>query len=487
MSFGEAQTLTYAKQFAEPAYLPGDWFLTRDQPVRKPYQVLLYPLIKNFPLHTVSLIARLAGYFLACVGLALIAWRLRITAAQAIVAMGIYLWFDQSLLPGLEWIFKYAESKAIAYGLILLSLWALLSERLRWAAALLGAAATMHIIVGGIATAAAGLTILSERIGSGRMRIQAVGCWCLTGSVALYFIASKFLEKVAPADSGFATVWSYFRSPHYVDISYWDFGALKSLVFIGLIGFLLWIPKLVPGNKAYRIVSRFALWTLAPFVVGLAVQPFSFAPQVLQYLPFRVADTLIALLGIILVIPIIFREVFRAKIHLPLTVMLIALVTWDASKNIPRSIEQRDRFPQGGYWGNSEKTHALYRVCGWVKLNTPAGSRIISSPKINVIPYLCERPVVVTYRDVPTGKADFAEWFRRLQDFNGGEIPSRDGYSAESEIDRNFRRMPTEFYIHLARIYDGQYLLVYKNDEVDLPLVYKTDKWYLYQFESSAE
>ncbi len=488
VSLGETQTLMYAKQFADPDFLPGDWYLTRYQPVRIPFQVLVYPLVMLFPLPVVSLLSRLFGYLCMSIALGLIARRLRLNAAYAWIVLGAFLWLGQSLLPGKEWILKRTESKVIAYALVLFALYALCGKRLRLAGALAGLATSMHILVGGWSTVALGLTVLSRRIGGWRQRAAAAGMWCLSASVAIYCLLVKLKEPPAPAGFDPAYMWAFFRNPHYLDVSEWDFADWESIVFVGLLGVLLAARGLFPDRKEeVGVTAHFALWTLVPYAAGVAAAPFSFAPELLQYYPFRVADTLVPLLGLLIAVPAFFRYFLPPHSRPWLAALLVGFFAWEGWDDFMNDTERRARLPRGGYWSSSSRTQDLYDVCDHIRENTAPGTRLISSPKINVIGYLCERPVVAVFRDVPSGAADFAEWYRRLVDLNGGVEPEKQGYSARSEIDRHFNRLSEEAYLELGRKYDGQYLLVYDRDELQLPHVYGNRRWDVYRLADGSD
>ncbi len=480
MSYGETQTLMYAKQFADSDYLPGDWYLNRYQPVRIPYQVLIYPLVKLFPLHVVSVLARLLGYLCVTVALGLIAHRLRVNAAYACIALGSYLWLNQSLIPAQEDILKMAESKVLAYALVLFAMHALIGNRLRLAGALAGLAMTMHIVVGGWSTAALGLTVLSRQIGGWRDRAAALGLLCVTGSWAIYCVFFKLMEPKPPAGFDVAYMWTYFRNPHHMEAVWWNLADFKTIVFVVLVGLLGGARAIFRGRGAYAVTSSFTLWTLVPFVAGVAASQLSFAARLLQYLPFRVADTLIPLLGLLIAVPIFFRDVLPRQARPLIALLLVGFFFSNATKDLMVDNYRRVRFPRGGHWVGWDETRTLYDVCGWIKENTPSGALLIVTPKINVVPYHCRRPVVVTFRDVPSGAADFAEWYRRLVDFNGGEELEQSGYDAESEIDENFNQLAEADYRALGEKYGGSYLLLYQRAGLSLPHVYGNQLWTVY-------
>lgn len=479
VSLGEVQTLLYAKQLASSDFLPGDWYLNRQQLVRVPFQVLVYPLVALFPLPVVSVLARLLGYFCVTAAFGLIAHRLRLNAAYAFIALGFFLWLDQSLVPGEEWILKRIESKVFAYGFVLFALRALLGRKLWLAGALAGLATTMHILVGLWSTVALGLTVLWLRLADWRQGAAAIGCWLLTASYALYCVYAKLGEPPGPEGFDAAFIWSEFRNPHHLYLSYWGFD-LDTVLFLGLVAILWVAPRFAPNREEYAIVSRFALATLVPFLGGLLVMATPIAPEVLRYMPFRVADALVPLLGLLVAVPVVLRWIPRPQARTLVAAGLVAFCAWEALQGLERGLEQQGRHPRGGHWENRTDTRALYEICDWVRENTPRGSLILTSPRVDVLTYLCERPVVVTFRDVPSGAADLAEWYERLVDLNGGEEPEERGYAARSEVDRNFRGLSASEYLTLGRKYGGRYLLVEDREPLDLERLYEAGDWELY-------
>jgi dTDP-glucose pyrophosphorylase len=488
VSYGETQTLMYAKQFAEPDFLPGDWYLNRVQPVRIPFQILIYPLIKLLPLPVVSLVGRMLAFLAVTAALGWLAFRLRINAAYAAIALGAFLWLDQALIPGEEWIFKRLESKIIAYALVLLALNFLAGKRWRWAGACAGLATTMHILVGGWCTVALALTVLSQRLGTWKERAEALGMWCVTGSAALYFVVRKLGEAPGPAGFDAASLWVNFRNPHYLLVSWWNLEPVPLLTALVFLVLLLAAGRMFPERKTeYGVTAHFALWTLAPFALGLAVSPFSFAPRILEYYPFRVADTLFPLLGLLIAVPVVFRYILPRQARPLVALVLVALFVWRGVDETAGALKDRIRFPRGGYWGSVNKTTELYGICDWVKENTPRGSLMIASPDINVVAYHCERPVAVTFRDVPSSAADLDEWYKRLVDFNGGREPTKQGYAAAGEINSTFNRLSEGQYRQLGKKYGGSYLLVYRRDNLKLPRVYTFRRWTVYRLGAAGD
>ncbi len=268
MAYSESQTLVYAKQYADPGFLPGDWYLSQYQPTRIPYQVFVYPLVQTMPLQDVSLWARLLGYLVAAAGLGLIGHRLRLPAPYIWIALGLFIFLDQAAIPGREWIFRRAESKVIAYGLVLFAVRALMDRRIATAGMLGGLATTMHILVGFWASVALGLTILAERLGSWRARVVAGLSWCMGAAYAFYAVFVRLGEPSASAGFDVSVIWNDFRNPHYTDISRWPWDEPRAL--------LLWFLCVAPwsaSRSCIRHASNFGSCRGSPFLRSYRSKP----------------------------------------------------------------------------------------------------------------------------------------------------------------------------------------------------------------------
>ena len=160
--------------------------------------------------------------------------------------------------------------------------------------------------------------------------------------------------------------------------------------------------------------------------------------------------------------------------------LLLLSFTWFAGQGLLKGYDQRKHFPRGGLHGSYANTAALHESCDWIREYTPPASLILSSPDIDMVNYLCQRPVMATFRNIPSAAADIAEWYQRLVDLNGGVEPRSRGYSASREIDRNFARLSDEAYIDLGRKYGARYLLVQNRRGCRLPRLFQNAYWSVY-------
>ena len=229
------------------------------------------------------------------------------------------------------------------------------------------------------------------------------------------------------------------------------------------------------------MVSRFALWTLPPYILGLLVSPFSWASGVLYWHPFPVATTLVPLLGLMIAVPLLVRLIFRQEVRRWLLIGAALYFFWTGWGGFQQGFERVQSYPEGGRWRSGSRTRDLYDVCHWIRENTPEDAIMIASPRLDPAMMLCRRAVVVGVRSVPSAPGDVSEWHRRLVDFNGGRTPTRLAFLAAEEIEENFYALSRREYRQLGRKYDGSILLMLGRGDVGLPKLYQNNRWTVYR------
>ena len=486
MTKRELDTLPYAKQFADPSYLPGEWYLNLPGTPRRPFQLLLYPLVQLLPLAKVAIVARVLGYLFVSISLGLIARRTGLNAVSACMAIGVYLWLGQSFLPGSNAILKRTEALVAGYGLLFLAVHALMDRKLFLAAVYAGLATTFHVLVGGWGSLAVGLTVVSQRIGTLRQRIAALGLWCIAGCAGLYYVLAFLWEPEVDLPFNAGHIIVYFRNPHHLDPSIWEWPWEVVVAALALMLVTIKVALLHARRPEAVLVSRFALWALLPALCGFMVTPFSFAPQFLSLYPFRVGSTVLLVFGLIIGIPIAIRYLLlwiphrsiRRRVRRVLFLGAATWFFWCAGQRFVDGDDSLRRFPEGATLSSSRSTRQLYYACHWIREHTEPGALLLTSPDVEEVSYLSRRPVVVRFKNDPSKKADIVEWYRRLIEFNGGTEPKQRGYDASAEIDRHFRELSASAYFDLARQYGATYLLLKQRDTVEgLRRIYKNDEW----------
>ena len=387
-------------------------------------------------------------------------------------------------------------------------------------AVLAGLATLFHVFVGGWGSVALGLTVLTSRVGTWRDRFIAIGLWVAACSYVLIIALGSVLEKVRPLVPDPNWIYVFFRNPHHFLPWQFDIDA-DQVIFAVVAGWiLLHVGKYWQGSPMAKTVAQVALWTLLPYGLGLVASLNEHGMAFLKLYPFRVGSCLFLLFGTILTVPVLSR-VQKLWTWLPSSSVLESALCWAASERLAGATGSRvlrtvfspvgsrllltgvallafsdagadfygglddlKRFPMGGKVRSSVRSSRLHRACNWIKKSTPRDALILAPITQGAISYLAERPVVVTFRQVPSAPADVHEWYTRLLAFNRRRIPIRTGYRAGREIQANFDRMSDSEFRRLASRYGASYLLFRQRRKLSLPLRYENADWAVYDLRS---
>ena len=488
LALGEVEAMLYAKQFAIPDFISGDWYLNINQEVRRPFHVLVYPLVKYLPLVAATLIARWVTCLALAVGLGLILWRLQIGVGSTIAIIWFFYDQGQSLPPGTEWFLRLIEAKAVAYAFLFFAIYALGRGRLKLMGVLAGLATLFHVLVGGWGSVALGLTVLTRGTGTWKERFLALGLWVATCSYVLVAAVRGLMAEVPGLTYDPTWIYVFFRNHRHLVPSGFEFDT-EEIIFILIAGWvLLRVGKFWKGSPMAKTVAQVALWTLLPYGLGLLASLSTHGAPFLKLYPFRVGSSLFLLLGTILTIPVLLRTFLTPFGRRLLLIGVAYLALSDAWLDFNRGLDDLKRFPMGAKVRSSvSSTRRLHRACNWIRTSTPRDALILAPITEEAINYLAERPVVVTFRQVPSAPEDVHEWFTRLVAFNRGKVPVRKNYAAAREIRSNFERMSESEFRQLALKYGASYLLFRQRRELLLPLRYENSEWAVYDLRPESQ
>jgi hypothetical protein len=479
LTSNELDTLLTARRFVDPDYLPGDWFLGLAQGPRRPFQFVLWPLLRVASLPVASVLGRLLGYAGLSLALGKLASRLGIGPALAVVLGGLYVAFGQSVAGG-EWLFGTIESKVAAYALVLFALDAWLDARVLKAAILLGLATTLHVLVGAQATLALGLCALLDWPGPPgyRARAQALVVWTLAAAPGLVILADAAGSKVQ-ADPPVSWIYVVFRTPHHSDPTTWHLSWRAWAAILVLGPALVLVPRWRPGQPDLRRLARFASAALVPFALGLLAALLPGGHKFLQLLPFRVGGALAPLLGLLLLgawLAAVLPPLLAKWLPGLLATAVLVLAGLDARAELQT---WRD-FPRGGR-PSLARTEGLdlANAATWIRDHSPRTAVVLAAPTHESVGYLADRAVVVTYKQTPPGHAEVVAWFHRIVAFAGGIVPPERGHALLPALDLRFEQLPPPTYAKLAHDYGGDVLLVRRRD-LTLPVLYRNAGWTVY-------
>ena len=471
LTSNELDTLQTARRWLDAGYVPGDWFLGTDQGPRRPFQVLLSPLLATLPMVWVSVVGRVLGF--AALAWATARLALRVGAAPWLtwLAALLFVGSGQGVVGG-EWLVGQVESKVAAYAFILVGLQAWLDERPVVAGACLGLATSLHVLVGGQASLALTLAWLVERPWrSPRPALRAASAW-LVGALPALVLVWSASRTVVQSDPPMSWIYVVFRVPHHADPNSWAWTWRLLLWLVMLVGVLGWSLRRDDARPERQRLARFGLLALVPCALGLLAAVLPDGHRYLQFLPFRVGALVLPLVALLL--GAAWASDATASWSLPRhrTVLgltgltLVACAGW----SLPRQLAQLLQLPEGGRPMHAGDTAAdLATLARWLRDHGPPGG-VLASPAHDSVGYLSQRPVVATYTQVPPNHTDVVHWYHRIVDLAGGTTPSERGSALLPVLDARFERLPPAQVQELARRYGMRILLARRTDLAWAPL-----------------
>jgi hypothetical protein len=128
--WNEVDVLPLAKHYADPTWIPGDWYLNQPPGYRLLFLALFGRLIAAWGFLATSLIGRLLCYGLVASGLVLIGRKLSLSLPSLLLAVALFLYINRYQgMAAYEWLVGGLEPKAVAYGFVLLAIGLMLEGR----------------------------------------------------------------------------------------------------------------------------------------------------------------------------------------------------------------------------------------------------------------------------------------------------------------------------------------------------------------------
>ncbi len=476
----EAHYLTKAKHAWNASWCAGDFFLESPD-AHLVINWTLGWLTCFFSLPAVAWIGRLIAW-----GLLAWAWR-RASWALVPVPWGSSLsaaWFvfliARADLAG-EWVVGGVEAKALAYGLVLLSIEGL--ARGEWHRVWIwsGAAAAFHVLVGGWAVVTAGIAWCAE----GRCRPAlrrmlpslvigfALACWGVVPGVLL--TQGKSPEVVNRASE----IYVFWRLPHHLAIHKLPAKEFYGRVIdngavLALFGVLVWlVAKTPPLRRLSRMTCGATLVAGIGLLIGLAlVDRPAWAAKVLRYYWFRYYDFALPLGVSMLLTAALARTLARSKAAgCCLLAVLLAPPVWHYQDVLRHRL--RDSTAPANRTTKPES--AWIEMCRWVATNTPPEARFLTPRMSQSFKWYAERPEVVTRKDIPQDAASLVEWARRMRDVHW--LKEQGKWRRFSKLtDQKEARL-----LALARRYDAQYLVTGNRPRLKWKPVFANDAYAVYR------
>ncbi len=491
----EVDRLTVAKQYVDPGWIPGDWYLNQPIGYQALFANIFGRLVEVWGFLVTSIVGRFFCYFLIASALVFLGRRLGLSLPLLLLVVALFL--KKHSAAALEWMIGPLEAKVLAYGLVLWAVERMLNKSYRSMALLLGLATSFHVLVGGYAT----LTVLGWIVLRWKTRLPAIRE--AVPGVLLYLAGSLFaigpiLHEInsPPIPSGAlqpSYIYVFLRNPHHLNPLGWN-----SWVSLCLYLLLLFVSFSVLRSKRpteeisepYKSRSglfEFALISMIPFAMGLAIAPFDRQGHLLQYYPFRFGDVMLPLTAYLLAAcalqDLLFERSYlteRTRKGLLLTgVLILGAIYFTEAHGFWTDLSALRQFP-----GLQQKVYPDQKeMFAWVKDNTPGDSTVVSGPDLDQFSWLSERATIAKFKLIPNTNAAILEWYQRLDDLSGNNSSWKDaGFRGEraKRLAGDYLGLTTAQVQRLMVKYKSDYFLTTVNQRLELPVAHRNTSYVLY-------
>ncbi len=454
----ELDVLATARQAADSAWLPEDWYLHQPAPHRTFFSAVVGPLLRVLPFETVAVLGRCLTFVLFAWGYPRLARTLGVEARWALAALLAFLPL-QTLIAG-EWMVAGFEPKPFAYICVVFGLDALL--RRRWGSAffLLGWGITCHVLVGLYATLCAAAVVLSD---GRRLRSEMPGLlraapgFALASALGWWLILEQLRAPGGELARQASRILVRFRDPHHLLPSFWishRHGVL-SLTIVGLVTIGLAVVAVTHRDELRRRLAVLGIASSGLFVIGLACSVLE-ADGLLQYYWFRFPSVTLPFVALVL-LALRLQSALSPRSHrlrgvlsggVLLAAAATALTGLMASAASPRDLYTRSL--------DSQRVEAER----WIRANTPREAVFLVDPFFDEFYVVAERARLVSFKHNPHSAESIVEWYGRLLRQNGGREPQKTGFGVRAELQRGFRQLSADDVRALACDYRLTHALV---------------------------
>ncbi|MBD1847343.1 hypothetical protein H6F89_28835 [Cyanobacteria bacterium FACHB-63] len=488
-SANEVDVLPLAKQFANPNWIPNDWYLNQPAGYRFLFQSMFGWVAAQWGFLATSIIGRLFCYGLVAAGLVAIAKKINLSLPFLLLAISLFL-AKQSVAAN-EWLVKALEAKAVAYGLVLLAIHFMLAGRFLWMSFLLGLATSFHVLAGGWAfVSVLGWLALKSKLRLQRNCFGLILLGYLVGSVfALPAIAQQLLSSSPVHSISPSFIYVFLRLPHHLYPFAWSSKAgIAIALYLVVLALSVWLLRRERSESytAQIELAQFTLISFVPFVLGLAIAPFDAEGKVLQYYPFRFGDVMLPL-GTALLFTCAIEQRLRNnhRAALLVSILLLSAIVAVQSLNFKNQFLSLAQFPTV----QQEVSPKWKELCAWVNQNTSKDAVVLVPPGLQFASFtwLTERSTVANFKLLPQNKVGIVEWYQCLDDLSGRSVleqasaqRSTIGWELSKALNTAYLKLSSSQIEALMTKYQANYFVTKVSHQLNLPIAYRNQDYLVY-------
>lgn len=476
--------LPVVRRILDPNYLPGDFNIALRFYHHRAFAYLVAggsSLIGEdralIILGVLAMLAISAGLFGLCVELGLARWGFLVVGAFVATR---FLWTGR----GLELNEFLGDPEVmpphLAHAIILFVLAALIREKYRLAIFLTGLTILLHLQIGiTLALMTSPLYLVKLREFGWKETALLLVLAILPASPALWHVAHMFQRGLANSTISSA-YYIDFRHPHHFEL----LSAAAACWVAGHLAVIATAWATYGERKRPRLPATFRETSLfkSPFgkllvccltLIGLCLIHFTdyylIKSDKIAQIQFLRVSPLITVLGAICLVLLIQRWLPNRRLVMLANVGLIAAAAvWGFYS--PRRAEVPYYF---GVKRFAEEKSNWVDVALWVKANGPRDTVYLVPPGRNGFSVLAERSIVAEFKLNPDGSMFLADWFERLRDLSGGDLPTGRGFDNRRPLDKAFAKLTNEQLLALSRKYDADFAVLSKDSKAQFEVVYQ--------------
>jgi Domain of unknown function (DUF6798) len=367
------------------------------------------------------IILRFAAIVAYAIAFAYLARCLKLSRAETLIALMLYVLAGQCYFA-VEWMFAGVEGKVFAYAAIFASIGLAWRDRDLAAVGAAALATYLHFLVGGF-WAIAVIGLIGLRTGNafrmgGALLAYSVLCLPIL-AILLYEWCIAPMPDISDLDLTITQIYSAFRNPHHVapfsgQLRAWLPGISWMAAAICLLAILA-----RQEHSERRVFARWLLVMYMYLILSFVLSYFDRHTYLLGPLILFRPNSLILLLTIMLG-ALWLRQALRGNGARTLAIITLAV---GIGFGVPRAVSFADTllFPQLPLTRMlTPNEHALV---AWSRDNTPPNATVVIEPTTQTdwtVPWLAferliQRPTLVSFKFVPTHKADIARWYRLVR------------------------------------------------------------------------
>ena len=478
--------LPVVRRILDPNYLPGDFNIALRFYHHRAFAYLVAGgsslLGEDRALIILGVLAMLlisAALFGLCMQLGLSRWGFLVVGAFVATR---FLWTGKGLEVNEFLGDPEVMPPHLAHALILFVLTALIRERYRLAMFLTGLAILLHLQIGiTLALMTSPLYLVKLREFGFRETAVLIVLAVIPASPALWHVTHMFQRGLASSNISSA-YYIDFRHPHHFELvsvaaAFWVAGHL-AMVVVAWASELRWERRRPrpQGEKGEASLFKTPIGKLLVCCLTLvALCMIHFADYYLlkndkiAQVQFLRVSPLITILGAICLVLLIERLLPNQKLVAAATVGLLAAAGvwgWYSPRRteVPYYLGVKRFADEKSNWVDA----AL-----WVKANGPRDTVYIVPPGRNGFSVLAERSIVAEFKLNPDGSMFLADWFERLRDLSGGELPTGKGFDNRRPLDKAFAKLTNEQLLALSQKYNAGYAVLYRDSKAQFQVVYQ--------------